>query len=68
MIMNQFGIFDESQLASGNMIDLDNFQRRRNGKRFDVRSHVTEAVLALKQKFRRCALLLGLLLLPFSWG
>lgn len=52
-IMSQFSVSDEFQLLSGCMIEWDKLYKRRTGKRYDTKTHITEAVQALQKKFMK---------------
>jgi hypothetical protein len=54
-VMNQFGVSEEFQLVTGCIVQWDKMNRRRNGKRFDTRAHVLEAIKALQSKYLRSA-------------
>ena len=55
MVMNQFNVLDEFQLITGCIVLWDKMHRRRNGKRFDTKTHIVEAVQALRRKYLRQA-------------
>ena len=55
MVMNQFNVLDEFQLITGCIVQWDKMHRRRNGKRFDTKTHIVEAVQALRRKYLRQA-------------
>jgi len=52
-VMTQYGISEEFQLVTGCIVQLDKMNRRRNGKRFDTRAHIVEALKALQAKHLR---------------